>query len=246
MNILDADFTLYQIEQTLEERFKTEEKMLRTIGDLDLTYEDYKYLVLKLKGISKYITRIEVFEQYKLSIITALVFSVKYEKNKKSIYQSIRKGLNKLQQHQLRFVIRISTDVFYELGLSTYGVRMNSIDDLLEVVTIHANLSEEQQNSIFQLLDSYYEEGEDILLEEELYDKMNMELHKTYPVLTHNTVNLTICYLIKELYVACLSGRYSLNQIFMHCNQLSRKLIEGCYYWVKKYSVETSRLVQAR
>ena len=36
MNILDADFTLYEIEQTLEERFRMEEKMLRTIGDLDL------------------------------------------------------------------------------------------------------------------------------------------------------------------------------------------------------------------
>ena len=80
MNILDADFTLYEIEQTLEERFRMEEKMLRTIGDLDLSYEDYKYLVLKLKGISKYMTRIEVFEQYKLSIITALVFSIRYEK----------------------------------------------------------------------------------------------------------------------------------------------------------------------
>lgn len=246
MNILDADFTLYQIEQTLEERFKTDEKMLRTIGDLDLTYEDYKYLVLKLKGISKYITKIEVFEQYKLSIITALVFSIKYENTSKSLYQTIRKTLNKLQQHQIRFFIRISTNVFDELGLSTYGVQMNSISDILEVVAIHANLSEDEQATIFQMLDDYYEGGEDILLEEELYEKMNRELHKVYPNLKHNKINLTICYLLKDLYAACCSRRYNLNQLLMHYNQLSRKLIEDCYDWTMKYSSEKGRLVEAR
>ncbi|MDO5520677.1 MAG: hypothetical protein Q4G58_09315 [bacterium] len=246
MNILDADFTLYQIEQTLEERFKTDEKMLRTIGDLDLTYEDYKYLVLKLKGISKYITKIEVFEQYKLSIITAMVFSVRYEKSTKSIYQQIRKTLNKLQQHQLRFVIRVTTNVFYELGLSTYGVEMNTINDILEVIAIHANLSKEEQNIIFRMLDNYYEEGEDVLLEEELYEKMNAEIHKAYPHLTHNTINLSICYLLKDLYASCSSNRYTLNQLLMQYNQLSKKLIEDCYDWTRTYSSNKNRLAQVR
>lgn len=246
MNILDADFTLYQIEQTLEERFKTEEKMLRTIGDLDLSYEDYKYLTLKLKGISKYITRIEVFEQYKLSIITALVFSIRYEEKKASAYELIRNGLLNLQQHQLRFFIRISTNVFLELGLSTYGVEMNSIDDILEVITIHANLSKEESENIFQMLDQYFEDGEDVLLEEELYEKMNQEIHKEFPYLIHNTIHLSICYMLKELYVTCSTRHYTLAQIFARYNQLSRQLIEDCYEWTKKYHKNQSLLAQAR
>lgn len=246
MNILDADFTLYEIEQTLEERFRMEEKMLRTIGDLDLSYEDYKYLVLKLKGISKYMTRIEVFEQYKLSIITALVFSIRYEKKQPSTFMEIQEMLMKMQQHQLRFFIRISSNVFLELGLSTYGVEMNTIDDVLEVITIHANLSKEEGETIFHMLDQYFESGEDVLLEEELYEKMNEEIHKELPSSLHNTFNLSICYMLKELYVICCSKRYTLSQIFARFNQLSRQLIEQCYEWTREMRANQSLLAQAR
>ena len=246
MNILDADFTLYQIEQTLEERFRAEEKTVRTIGDLNLTYEDYKYLILKLKGISKYISRVEVFEQYKLSIITAIVFSIRYEHDTAVIYQKMTDSLARLQQHQLRFFIRIATDAFYELGLSTYGIRMNTIDDVLEVATLHANLSKEEQITIFQMIEAYYEDGEDILIEEDLYERMNAVVHKAFPVSIHKTGSLSFCYLLKDLYEACSFKHNTLNQLFVRYNQLSKELIEACWNWQKRYSNNKNLLEQVR
>lgn len=246
MNLFDADFTLYEIEQTLEEKFKAEEKTVRTIGDLDLSFEDYKYLVFKLKGLTKYITRIEVFEQYKISIVTALVFAVRYEEDTKAMYKELRKFLRQFQQHHVRYCIRICMNAFCELGLSMYGSKFNSVEDVFEVVSIHANLPKETADVIFQILEDYYSQGENYLLEDELYDKLNKTIQKTYPFLKKKAGNYAYSELLKDLYAACYNDHYSLKQLITEFNQVSISLLESCYMWYMKYSKNSNRLVQIR
>ena len=246
MNILDADFSLLDIEHRLEEIFKANEKTLRTIGDLDITYEDYKYLILKLKGLTKYITRIEVLEQYKLSIVTALVFAVRYEHDLEGVYHSMLDLIGHFQQHHVRYIMRICLNVFYELGLSTYGIHCCSLDDVFEVISIHANLSRETQDTVFQILDDYFNMGEAYLLEEELVEKLNEVIRNESPYLKDNVETLTMTYLLKDLYAACYVKHNSLKQLLSEYNQLSIQLVEACYMWYIKYSRNSNRLIKIR
>lgn len=245
MNILDADFTLYEIEQTLEYQLRVEDERIRTIGDLNITYEDYRYLTLKLKGLTKYITRIDIIEQYKLSIVTAMVFSIRYEKELEYCYQQIRNCLNKLQQHHLRYCIRICSDTFYELGLSTYGLSLNSIEDVLEVITMHAGLTKEQLGVTLRHLDEYYT-GELAEQEDELYDNMDEELYAAYPMLTNKRHHHPLTQLLKEVYEACCIKHLSIKQISEEYETVSVNLIEACYRWYMKFSSNSNRLIQIR
>lgn len=246
MKILDADFTLYDIEQTLEEKFSTENKTLRTIGDLDLSYEDYKYLVFRLKGLTKYITRTEVFEQYKLSIVTAFVFAITYEEDTKKVYKEIGRLLKQFQQHQVRYYIRICMNVFFGLGLSTFGNGVTSIDDVFEVAVLHANLPKETAETIFMTLDEYFSQGETYLMEEELYDRLDQIIYKKYPFLTRNKGYLVYSVMLKEMYSSCFISHYSLKQLLTEYNQVSMNLVESCYMWFMQHSNHNNRLVKIR
>lgn len=246
MNVLDADFTLYEIELTLERRLRAEEKGIRTIGDLNLSYEDYKYLVLKVKGLTKYITRIEVFEQYKLSIVTALVYTMRYEEEITETYSEVRKIVDQLQQHHVRYCIRLCANTFYELGLSTYGVQMNTLDDLIEVVMIHAGLSNDTLQTCLQLLDEYYSTDALFLYEDELYTKMEQEILKSCPIVHKGSNYHKMVYIIQNIYEGCYVRHLSMRQLVEEYRSVSKSLIENCYMWYVKYGSNSNRLVKIR
>lgn len=246
MNILDADLTLYEIEHRLEETFRAEENVIHTIGDLELSYEDYKYLILKIKGLTKYITRVEVFQQYKLSILTAMVFSVRYGGDIRGVYHSILDVLTHFQQHHVRYVMRICQNVFYDFGLPIYGIRFSSVGDVFHLITIHANLHMNTMENVFQLLDDYYCRGQEYVLEEEICEKINKEILRDSPVISHSSMNLTFSYILKKMYASCFIQHSSLKQLLMEYNQVSSHLVESCYMWYMKYGNQSNRLIKIR
>ena len=234
------------MEQQLEHSFYADDTNIRTIGDLNLSYEDYKYLNFKLKGILHYISRVEVMEQYRTCILTTLVFSIRYEKNVTTTLKNYQHFMNQFQQHQLRFCMRMLAETFHEMGLSTYGVRIVSCKELLEILTIHAGLLENRSEEVFELLNNYFSHKQYYLLEEELYSQLDWMLQKIYPYLNLDGNGCCFSHLLKELCEACYIGHMSLEQLYDDFDTLSKQIIEDCYRWYNTYSKTSNNLIKIR
>lgn len=245
MNLFEANFTLLDIERTLEEELRANEKRARTIGDLELTYEDYKYLTFKLQGLTRYLSKIEVIERYNLCIVTALVFGLRYDKDKNLVYNRVKDILEHIQQHQLRYYIKICMVTFYELGFSTYGVDLRNIDDIFEVSLIHAGFEEQLNDDIFALLDEYYDSSEGFLQTKKLARMITVKIHQMYPFL-NSEHTYRIIGIMKRIFESCKVRHLSLEELNREYPNISRKLLNSCYMWCLKYDESSSRLIRMR
>lgn len=234
------------MEQQLEHCFFEEDSNLRTIGDLHISYEDYKYLNFKLKGILHYISRVEVMEQYRFCILTTLVFAIRYEKNVTITLKHYEEFMNQFQQHQVRFCLRMIADTFHEMSLPTYGIKVKSCKVLLELLSIHANIPQNYYDEIFGILNNHYTQKKCYLLEEELYKQLDRVFLKIYPFLSINGDNFCLSHHLKELHEACYMGHKSLEELYEEFGTLSKELIENCYHWCNTYSNNSNNLIKIR
>lgn len=246
MKLFSADLTLYEMEQRLEHCFLGNDRKIRIIGDLNLSSEDYKYLNFKLKGILHYISRVEVMEQYRFSILTTLVFAIRYEKNVMATLKYYEQYMIQFQQHQYRFCMRMLADTFHEMALSTYGIKIHAYQELIEVLTIHASLLKNTYEEVFEILDDHFSQSQNYILDDELYGKLDRVFLRAYPFLNVGQRNFHLGYLLKDLYEACYLGHKPLEQLYDDFDTLSKQLIEDCYSWFKAYSINSNNLIKIR
>lgn len=150
MKIFDASLSLLEIENLLEEVMElevsdsynsdTEEELL--MNNLELTYEDYRYLMFKLKGIVKYRNSIDIIGRYKLSILAAVIFSIK-NGDREETYQLMKEAFFSLPQHQIRKLLNICREAFDEYAIHSFGLDLNSFDGVFSALSIHAGAVQE-------------------------------------------------------------------------------------------------------
>ena len=245
MNLLDADLTLLEIEKLLEGEIKNEQKNLRIIGDLDLSYEDYKYMILRLKGLTKYKWNIEVFERYKLSILTTWIFTLRYEADKSYLYDKVKEILNSLQQHHMRYCIQTCAAAFEEYGIETYGIDIYSLEGIFEVSAIHAGVPKQAQDEFYQLLEDSLDYSNIHLLEKKLIGSVSPKLQEIYKYI-NNQHQKRIIYSAREIYIDCKIKKFTLSELFEKYPESSRKLIEGCYIWCIDYEDNMNQVIGVR
>lgn len=138
LKIFDAASSLLEIEDLLEERLESKETKENLVsGKLDLNYEDYRYLLFKLKGLARHKNEIEILERYRLSIITAMIFTIRNEKPEES-YEYLKELFLSLPQHQLRQYLNICKEAFDEYALHSFEMNFYNFDAFYQVLTIHA------------------------------------------------------------------------------------------------------------
>ena len=246
MRFFYAEATLYEMELELEHQFFEENHKLRTLGDLNITSEDYRYLNFRIQGIMKYITKVEVMEQYRLCILTAMVFAVQYERDAGFVLRKYEEKMEQFQQHQYGFCMHMFADTFYDLGLSTYGIGIDSTKELMEVVIMNANIPKKIINALCEILEEYFSQQQCYVLEDELYSKLNRVLACVYPSMAMNHHSRCFTRLLKELYEACYSGHTLLKQLYDEFGTLSKQIIENFYRWVTAYSDTSNHLIEIR
>lgn len=142
MKVFDSDYSLHKIEVLLEEkmeeayRIKQEEES-KIIDSFNLSYEDYCYLILKLKGMTAYGKTLELIQRYKISLITALVYSIRYG-TKENVYKKVKMFIKKMPQHQLRYALDMFGDVVEEYAIYNYEQYKGHLDYLFEALAIQA------------------------------------------------------------------------------------------------------------
>ena len=101
---------------------------------LDISYEEYKILVSKLK----YISQVEECEKYCISIIAAWVISCRLGLEK-DFYNELKNIKKRLPQHYHTFVMEIFTSTFYNYQIDTMGIKFKSTHDIRKAILMHGN-----------------------------------------------------------------------------------------------------------
>lgn len=236
MKLLDASLSLGEMEALLEQSLLNEENDIRILGDLELSYEDYKCLSLKLKGLTKYKDNIEVCNRFKLCAVVAWVFALRYEKEDKIKVNLVKKLLESLPQHQLRYVISLFNATFSDYGLQDFGVDTTSLEGFFTVAAIHSGIPVDLLNEFYHLLDESLKHQDMELLEDQVVNCLSTRMDEIYKYIDKNIQRQMIA-LTREMYVDYKINGLSQEEILSKYNYTSRSIIDGCFRWCEEYDV---------
>lgn len=264
MKILDSVLSLEQMEDILEKELERQKHSIRIFGDLDLSYEDYKCLSLKFRGIYRYPGSIEILENFKLSLLTAWIFSLRYEKEEISYY-NIKKVLLKLPQYMQRKFISMCSETFEEYELFTYTIHVSNLKDLCSVIAIHAGIPDRLLDRFYRIL---YEDIMNYELQEEscifleknqwngfdserkiksfvnrIIDNLSQDMKEIYQYIEELVLE-ELVQAIRNIFLDCYFYELSIPKLLKKYPVISKKIIESCSVWCREWKRQNKMQVK--
>ncbi|BCN28849.1 hypothetical protein [Anaeromicropila herbilytica] len=230
MNILDANMSLYEIENCLEKQCFHSYHDFRIIGDLDLSMDDLECLSYKVKGLRRFAVDLSTYETYKLSLLTACVFKIKKEQEIMGNIYFLRKVYNNLPQHHTRFVMELLKDTLIEYGIATFNIDTKHFNGLFGVLINHAGIPEHLHGNLYDLLDETLQYNEVGLLESKFRKEFVPHLNWwTQYIEEQKMWELFIdC---RNLLIDCKSNEFAKEELLKKYHWVSKNLIQNCVKW---------------
>lgn len=233
MSILNV-LSLYEMEEELEKQLKKPNNNIRILGDMNLSGEDYQYLLLKMRGLEKYHTALELCENFRLSILTFLIFSMRREKRGGNYCMKLKDYLMGLEQHQIRYCIEIILQAFDEYGLHMFGMeKTGTIDDLLELLVVHTGIPEELQDDFCHLLDDSLMYGEFSSIEERFLYRLPAYMKNLYRFVRKDVLIQMMDY-SREMFRDYRINGITRREAYAKYPLMSSNLMKACFHWCER------------
>lgn len=259
MRILDSVLSLEQMEDILEKELEMRKHSIRILGDLDLSYEDYKCLSLKFRGIHRYPGSVEILENFKLSLLITWVFSLRYEKEEIS-YCNIKKILLELPQYMQRKFISMCRETFEEYELFMYNIPISNMKELCSIIVIHSGMPDRLLNRFYHILyedivnyELQYELQKELCIFNEknqcncleserkiklfvtrIINSFSKDMKEAYQYI-ENTVLEEMVQTIRSIFLDCYFYELSISELLKKYPVISRKMIESCFIWCREW-----------
>lgn len=155
MNMLDSALSLKEIEQTIGEAIVTHKGKIRTIGDLQLSSEDYKILELRFRGFRKYQNEINIYEQFSLSLLAYGTYLFMNESNVQAVADKIYDIASNIPQYLQRKILDEFDITIKENSLSNPSIHLKTVSQLISVFLCHSYSTEDIYMKYFNELEAY-------------------------------------------------------------------------------------------
>lgn len=233
MYLLQTPLTLLEIEHLLERELMDEEKGLRLVSDLNLTYEEYCFLSLKAKGLQRYENDLVMLEKYKFVVLVLWVFSLQYGNLEKIKYSKIRDKINNLQQHIMRKTVTIIAETFDENGINTYGKDIYTLEGLLSLIGIHAGIPEKLHDKLFGLLNESMNYQDMTDFDKKLKLDLEPRMTAIFEYMDEKTIG-KLLHETRDIFIDCKVNNLSLEELKEKYTYASKKIIENCVRWCEE------------
>lgn len=231
MRMLNTSLSLNQIEEELERQLREPKNYIRILGDLELSMEDYQYLLFKIRGLKKYQDHPEFFERFRLSILTLWIFTLRMKKGGQSHCKQIREELQKMNQYHVRRYVTMMLDAFGEYGLNVFGMSgEGTVDGLLELLVIHTGIPENLQDDFCHLLDDSLAYGEFSVVESRFFMRLPLHMQQLYSFVKRDVVVQMVDYSRKMFLDYRLNG-ITCREAYEKYPLMSSNLMKGCFRW---------------
>ncbi|WP_167958315.1 hypothetical protein [Anaerosporobacter faecicola] len=233
MNLLQKPLSLLEIEEMLENEFRDDQKGIRIIGDLDLTYEDYCFLELKAKGLQRYSNNMVMVEKYRFVVLTTWVFALRYGNLDKINMAKVSKKFTSLQQHIMRKSIHIISETFDEFGLNTYGQNTYTLEGLLTAIGLHAGIPTNVQERLFTVLEESMNYQDMNRFEQQLKFDLEPRLSMIFSYVgSKMTRKILLEY--RDIFLECRLNNVNIEQLLERYMNVSKGFIENLVRWCEE------------
>lgn len=137
--LFNRDMTLTEIDHVLERALSVGWPGIRIIADLPVSEEDYYILQ---EGLDPVKSNLELLQYYRISLVTAWVFALHYEKRKKMDCKYMMEKWARIPQYSARQFVNICNSVFVDYGAGLYLSEIRTEQELNRMVAAHAGIQE--------------------------------------------------------------------------------------------------------
>lgn len=153
MKLLDASLGLNEIETILDYQLIKRKGNLIICEDLDISYEEYKCLIFRVKGLAKFNNNIEILYSYKLCVLISVIFALKYDFKDRTAFKLMEQFLGELSQHQIRYVLTLLATIYSEYGFEEFDIDPSSINGFYILAAIHGGVPFNSFEEIYQIVE---------------------------------------------------------------------------------------------
>lgn len=212
----------------MQERFASSIEKVRTIGEIELSKENYHYLSDKISSMYQE-QNVSFFHDCFLCATVQLVFSFLYSEGEKSIKAFIEFA-EQLPQHQRKYFIHIFFNGFDEYGITVFQERFGETTwQLMGILARHAGIGTESAKEYFEVLDfctkNYSEETVTKKILSSLPKQVNYVFSFLQPLARQEFVRDT-----KELFELCQNGAGE-EMLIEKYPEMSLQFIKQCVSW---------------
>lgn len=235
MRMFQKDQTLNQIEQYLESLLNQEDETIRYIGDFDLSYEDYKFLIKRLNGLDNFQGEIALLERYKVSILTAWIFGLRYHTDVRYTYGNLVAAFALVPQYLRRQLTSIYANVFEDNNLLKYIYEVKDTKDLCSLIFIHGGIPNVVMEEFLDILYNFHNEFDLEQLENQLFSRLPYQFQEAF----HNIdleVRREIIEVTRATFIDHYINHHTREELLVLHPSASIRTIDFCIQWFKKQS----------
>lgn len=224
MNMLDSTLSLKEIEHTLAETIAKRKGKARTIGDLQLTNEDYKILSLRFRSYPKYQGDVNIYEQFSLSLITCASYLFIREEDPLVVAKEIYETSSKIPQYLQRKILEEFDFTIKENSLSNPSIHLKTLPQLVSLLLYYSRNSDD----IYEKYFSEINECSDGNYTTEFFERIDQKIFtKEYAIYEkqkwQHGLNMQ-----RAAFLDCLRNNYSVEEMLERYPRLSYLYLRNC------------------
>ncbi len=228
MTMINPPMTLKGIEKRLEKELSD----TRIIGDMDFSYEDYRFLATKVKGLLKFQSSLSDLRDYKLCLATYWVFTLKYEDINKAGFQDVMKLINRLPQYQVKYFLNLSLEAYHEYGIDTFGKDDASVETVSSITAMHAGMDEDFYETLFHILDDSLKYASVDELYEKIMSNLSNRMNNIFKYIDED-IRSEMFYDCRDMFIDYKINKMSSEELLNKYHFMSRRLLDACIEWCK-------------
>lgn len=234
MSMLDSALSLYEMEKVLEDAIQKSNGKIRTIGDLQLSQEDYKILTLRLRGFTNYQRNVKMYEKYSISLLAIMSNYFHNETSCSMIFKKFQQFFEQVPQYMQRKICENFELIMQEFNLATYGVRITDLNVLIQILLIHSYNTETVFQKYFAALDKCSDgKYTDEFMEEVLNYVYPREMELLDPSIRKRIFKLSL-----DAYLDCVNNGRTEEEMLEKYIRLPYLFIHTCCKWCEQRDIQ--------
>ncbi|SET25455.1 hypothetical protein SAMN04487772_11246 [[Clostridium] polysaccharolyticum] len=234
--MLDSTLSLREIEHELREAITKRKGTIRTIGDLELTSEDYKILSLRFRGFRKYQNDINIYEQFTLSLLAFGSYQFMGEEDPLKIVEKINEIASVIPQYLQRKILDEFDSAIKEYSLSNPSIHLKTVPQLISLFLLGSYNTDTFYHQYFAEIENCSDED----FTEEYIEKLDRKyFYREYAIYEKEVLNHAFG-MQRRAFLDCMNNKLDIKEMLVKYTRLPYRFIKNCCEWCECHEKKNS------
>lgn len=236
MNMLDSALSLKEIEHALGTAITKRKGRIRTIGDLQLTNEDYKILALRFRGFPKYQNDLKIYEQFSLSLMAYGSYLFQEDAEGKATVEKINKIAKMIPQYMQRKILDELDNTIKEFSLSNPCIHLKNSRQLISLLLFYSYDNDSIYQTYFSELEQYNSEN----YTQEAFEHAVKKIFVREQFIYDKETRKRAFTMLQKAYIDCSHGCFDEGKMLEKYARLPYLYLSSCCKWFENHESKTN------